>query len=310
MPFEVDVPGSVTGVQCLAGGGGIVLYARFADLSSLHAAYDQFGSIAGVAADTGTGCADGAFEGPYLDTEGAEAGRLLCQTSTEGPAAIWTDDEQLVLGALQGTQGSDFATLHEEWLVAHQLESPTGSPMGSPVADPASPASMAPPASTAPVASGAPAAAAGATLQQWASAATASSQYGSTSWSADQATGAADTAVYGDQQTAWAPAERDGGLEWLELSYDMAVIPSEVVIYETSANGFVTQVELWDPSSEAWVTAWQGDDQSPEFVIGFSPDLTPVDFATDRVRVHIDTAVEGWNEIDAVALIGTVPGPG
>jgi hypothetical protein len=302
MPFEVGVPGSVVGAQCLAGGGGIVLYARFADLGSLQAAYDQFGSVAGVAADSGTSCADGAFEGEYLDAGGTVAGRLLCQTSTDGPAAIWTDDDQLVLGAIQATQASDFAALYDEWLVS-QLGTPSGSPLGGPLASPgaapSSPAGSAPPVATV-----------GATIQQWASTATASSEYGSTGWSADQATGPADTTVYGDQQTAWAPAERDAGMEWLELSYDVAVVPSEVVIYETSANGFVTQVELWDTAAGAWVTAWQGQDQSPQFIIGFSPDLTPVDFATDRVRVHIDTAVDGWNEIDAVALIGTVPGPG
>ncbi len=37
----------------------------------------------------------------------------------------------------------------------------------------------------------------------------------------------------------------------------------------------------------------------------FSPELTAVDFVTDQVRLTIDeAAVEGWNEIDAVKLIG------
>jgi hypothetical protein len=302
MPFEVDVPGSTVGAQCLAGDVGIVLYVRFTDLASLQAAYDQFGSIAGVAADSGTSCADGAFEGEYLDAGGTVAGRLLCQTSTEGPAAIWTDDEQLVLGAIQATQDSGFAALYDEWLVAHELASPGASPLESPAAPSGAPsATAAPAASLPPAASPAPD---GGALMQWASGAVASSQYGETGWSAAQATGPTDTTVYGDQQTAWAPAERDAGLEWLEVSFDQAVIPSEVVIYESSANGFVTSVELWDPATQGWVLAWEGQDQSPPFVVGFSPDLTPVDFATDRVRITIDTAVDGWNEIDAVALIG------
>jgi hypothetical protein len=42
-------------------------------------------------------------------------------------------------------------------------------------------------------------------------------------------------------------------------------------------------------------------------VVGFSPELGPVDFATDRVRVDVDTTVPGWNEVDAVALVGRVP---
>ena len=145
----------------------------------------------------------------------------------------------------------------------------------------------------------------GAAFHQWASGATASSQYGSDTWSATQATGPTATTEYGSRPTAWAPAAQDAGPAWLELTFDEPVIPSEVVVFESSGNGFVASVELWDATTESWVTAWQGQDQSPEFVIGFSPDLTSNDFATDRVRVNIDTDVEGWNEIDAVALIGT-----
>jgi hypothetical protein len=244
----------------------------------------------------------------------------------------WTDDDRLVLALLEKPGAEDWAGLHAAWLAAQLVEATPalGQPMASaspaglpaPSASTASPAPLAtatlsrdasattPPGSapasgSASEASQAPAASAGATLHQWAVAATASSQYSETGWSAAQATGPTDTAQFGDQQTAWAPSGRDAGLEWLELTYEQAVIPQEVVIWETSGNGFVTSVELWDGSS--WVVAWQGQDQSPQFIVGFSPDLEPVDFATDRVRVTIDTAVDGWNEIDAVALIGTVP---
>jgi hypothetical protein len=144
---------------------------------------------------------------------------------------------------------------------------------------------------------------------QWASGATASSEYGRDSWSAMQATGQPDTPEYGDYTTAWAPAGSDIGPAWLELTYEMAVVPTEIAIWESSGNGFVTSVEAWDDSAGTWVTLWEGDDQSPEFVVGFSPDLTPVTFATDRIRINIDTNVPDWNEIDAVMLRGTVPGP-
>ncbi len=37
----------------------------------------------------------------------------------------------------------------------------------------------------------------------------------------------------------------------------------------------------------------------------FSPDVTPTDFAVDTIRIVLDTdAVDGWNEIDAVELLG------
>jgi hypothetical protein len=91
------------------------------------------------------------------------------------------------------------------------------------------------------------------------------------------------------------------------VAYDHAVIPTEVVIWETSGNGFVTRVEAWDPGAGAWVTLWEGEDTSPQFVVGFSPDIEAVDFATDRLHISIDTDVPGWNEIDAVGLIGNIP---
>jgi hypothetical protein len=137
--------------------------------------------------------------------------------------------------------------------------------------------------------------------------ATASSEYGAEDWSAAQATGEPDTPDYGDYATAWAPAVSDGGPAWLELGYEQAVIPSEIVIWETSGNGFVTRVEAWDTDAGAWATLWEGADTSPQFVVGFSPDLEVVDIPTDRLRISIDTDVPDWNEVDAVALVGMLP---
>jgi hypothetical protein len=313
VPAAPMAEGAVATAQCQLG-DQVLLYLRFADLASLESNYDLVMGMSGLAKDTGTSCADGAFEGVYT-TDGAPAGRLVCQVGTEvSTIAAWSDVERLALGVVEKPGADDWAGLHAAWQAAQLVDAtPALGPVASEAPVSSAPASNAPVASM-PAAAGSTApspassgAVAGESLYQWASEATASSQYGSTAWSAQQATGPADTTVYGDQQTAWAPSASDAGMEWLELTYDVAVIPSEVVIFETSANGFVTQVELWDPSTEAWVTAWEGQDTSPEFVIGFSPDLTPADFATDRVRVHIDTAVPGWNEVDAVALVGIVP---
>ena len=149
---------------------------------------------------------------------------------------------------------------------------------------------------------------AGSAIDQWASDATASSEYGNDSWSAGQATGAPDTTSYGDYSTAWAPDVLDGGIEWIELTYDVAVIPERVTVWETSGNGFVTLIEAWDDASGGWLTLWQGADDSPAAVHGFSPPLEPTEAATRRVRISVDTAVEGWNEVDAVELSGATPG--
>ena len=51
---------------------------------------------------------------------------------------------------------------------------------------------------------------------------------------------------------------------------------------------------------------WEGEAGPIEDTMRmFSPELTGVDFATNGIRLVLDTsAVEGWNEIDAVELLG------
>jgi hypothetical protein len=82
-------------------------------------------------------------------------------------------------------------------------------------------------------------------LRQWATGATASSEYGSEDWSARQATGAPDTMECGDIQTAWASATAEG-VDWLEASFATAVVPTEINIRETHSPGFIDRVEVRD----------------------------------------------------------------
>ena len=146
-------------------------------------------------------------------------------------------------------------------------------------------------------------------FRQWAVAASASSQYGATGWSAQQATGSPDTAGYADDQTAWTPSSEDGTSEWLDLRYDQAVMPTAVAIHESFNPGFVTKVEGYDTARATWVTLWQGSDPTLAGAIGiFTPSLEAAQVPVDRIRVSIDTDAPGWNEIDAVELIGTALG--
>jgi hypothetical protein len=299
--------GAVASAQC-QNGDQLLLYVRFDDVASLEAGYDLVFGMSGLTRDSGKSCAEGPFEGEYTTADGAVGGRLACQVGAQASAiAAWTDVERLALALVEKPGAEDWAGLHAAWQEAQLVDATPL--MEEPVSTqaPSQPEGSAPPPVDGAPPSTRPAADAGETLYQWASVATASSEYGNDSWGAVQATGPTDTTDYGDQTTAWAPQAQDAGMEWLELTYDTPVIPSEVVVYESSGNGFVTAVEVWDEAAQAWLTVWQGDDQSPEFVIGFSPDITPVDVPVDRVRVHIDTAVPGWNEVDAVALVGTVP---
>ena len=118
--------------------------------------------------------------------------------------------------------------------------------------------------------------------------------------------GEPDTPEPGDNGTAWAAGSSDMQIETLLLNYAQAVVPTGIEIYETYNPGAVTRIEVLDPASDEWVVVWEGlADTAGEEIAVFSPALAPVDFATTQVRVTVDEpALPGWNEIDAVKLIG------
>ena len=121
-----------------------------------------------------------------------------------------------------------------------------------------------------------------------------------------QATGAPDTPAAGDFDTAWAPEGTEVGEQTLELTYEYAVMPTAVRIYENYNPGAVIRIEAYDAAGDAWVTLWEGEAEAPEedFRV-FSPELAEVDFAANVIRIVLDTdAIENWNEIDAVELAG------
>jgi hypothetical protein len=142
---------------------------------------------------------------------------------------------------------------------------------------------------------------------QWATDATASSSYndatGDAGWSAKQATGAPNVDHYSDDGHAWAPKTPDGGIEWLDLKYARPVHASEVRVRESAGSGAVVKVELFDEAGAAH-TIWQGNDETKELnylILKFKP----TDYKVNRVKVTLATnTVPGWNEIDAVQLVG------
>jgi hypothetical protein len=142
-------------------------------------------------------------------------------------------------------------------------------------------------------------------LRQWAVSATASSEYGNPHWSAMQATGPPNTMQDGDHSTAWATRDTDGGPEWLELEYATPVQATRVRVRETYNPGAVVRIEGVSADGKV-LTLWEGHDptrQSPGWLVArFEPTQVPI----KKIRIHLDTAlVPGWNEIDAVELIGT-----
>ncbi len=143
-------------------------------------------------------------------------------------------------------------------------------------------------------------------VSQWAVDATASTQYGDDSYSAAQTTGAPNTPIPGDYSTAWAPGEQDAGEQTLELTYADSVVPGGVNIYESYNPGAVIGVEAYDEDAGEWVLLWEGEPEPvEERMTVFSPELDSVDFRTNLIRLTVDTdLVTGWNEIDAVELLG------
>jgi len=143
---------------------------------------------------------------------------------------------------------------------------------------------------------------------QWAIQATASSTYndakGTDNWSANQATGAPNVEKYGDDGRAWTSKTEDSGIEWLDLKYPKPVHASEVRVRESCGSGAVIKIEVYDEQG-APHAVWQGNDPTTDlnYLIVKFPKTT---FKTDRVKVTLATnVVPGWNEIDAVQLVGT-----
>jgi len=141
-------------------------------------------------------------------------------------------------------------------------------------------------------------------LDQWAFAATASSERSTSDWSAARATGEPDTPGCGDFATAWASAAPDG-VDWLEVQFHFPVVPRRINIHETHAPGSIVRVEVLDEADQ-YHTVWEAEptalDECPR-VLSFL--TTDVDVRVDAVRIHLDQRQGAqWNQIDAVELVG------
>jgi Tol biopolymer transport system component len=137
-------------------------------------------------------------------------------------------------------------------------------------------------------------------LRQWATAATASSEYSNPKWSAMEATGAPNTTSCADNATAWAPRSSGVSPEWIELEYSTPVKAIRLRVHETYNSGLISQIDLKD-SSDTLHTVWTGTDTTPcpgWFEITFPKTSFPV----QGVKIH--ARISGWEEIDAVELIG------
>ncbi len=138
---------------------------------------------------------------------------------------------------------------------------------------------------------------------QWATAATASSEYGQPMWSAARATGAPEVERCADDPRAWASAY-GRGLEWLELEYEEPVYATEVRIYQNLGRGAIARVKLRDEAGGEHLV-WEGTDTGEVCPGVLSVSFPRTEYLVFSVRVEVDESRTGfWNQIDAVELIG------
>lgn len=122
------------------------------------------------------------------------------------------------------------------------------------------------------------------------------------SWGEEQVIGPPDTMSDGDIPTAWASRLPDGGAEWLSLGFDRQVQVAEVRIRETYNPGAISKVTSLVNGQETLL--WEGTATPRPAPHEFSVPVTG-NVWTRNIVVHLDTArVPGWNEIDAVELVG------
>lgn len=146
-------------------------------------------------------------------------------------------------------------------------------------------------------------------IRQWASSAKASSQYGDSDWSANQATGKPDTPEdCGDYTSAWASSSPYGE-DWLEVYYDVPVVPTEITIIMNYNPSQVTEVEVIDLNGQRFLILVEDPDtyHCPDYM---TITVEDVDFPIKGIRIILDQSILrlGWTEIDAVELVGITVG--
>ena len=104
-------------------------------------------------------------------------------------------------------------------------------------------------------------------------------------------------------RTAWASQNPDGGPEWLRLEYDRAVDITQIRVREAFNPGAVTAISaVLTNGSE--VILWQGQEPKGDAPFESAFNVTNHVVAA-TIIVHLDTRpIPGWNEIDAVEIVG------
>lgn len=143
-------------------------------------------------------------------------------------------------------------------------------------------------------------------IRQWAAEAEASSEYANPEWAATSAVGTPDTSRCGDYQTAWATAGSDS-VDWLIVRFPVDVHVTAINIIQSFNPNQVVKVELlgvFDRPLAVYNQSPAQIDQPCPYTLPIRVDKTEGRY--DAVRITVDQSVLGlgWNQIDAVELIG------
>lgn len=143
-------------------------------------------------------------------------------------------------------------------------------------------------------------------VSQWAVEAEATSEYAVPEWGAEKATGPPDAPGCGDYQYAWASAASDA-IDTLTLAYATPVYPVEIVIVESFHPDQVVKVEVRTLAGE-FLTIYESEPTQVDRPCPYqlTVPVPELEERVDGVRITVDQSVLGlgWNEIDAVQLVG------
>jgi len=124
------------------------------------------------------------------------------------------------------------------------------------------------------------------------------------SWGPEQVLGPPDTQGAGDIPTAWAPKSLNGaGEEWLNVNYSQAVDIAEINVRETHNPGAISKITAVLATGQE-IVVWEGREPPAQPPVDMKFTVPP-GVQAQSVKVYLDRRrVPGWNEIDAVELVG------
>lgn len=105
-------------------------------------------------------------------------------------------------------------------------------------------------------------------------------------------------------ERAWTPNEENGGVEFVDVGFNMPVRASQIIIIENTNPGAIKKIELYDKNNVRIMQmserhGFKHKDINKPLILPFRQTSKPV----KRVRITLNTGlVQGWNQIDAIGL--------